>query len=45
MALADIDADVVQPLIDTTYVVKDEEKGVYRINGELFQWVVSEIVQ
>ncbi|MDP3769702.1 MAG: hypothetical protein Q8R40_02075 [bacterium] len=40
--VSEIDADTIQPLIDTTFVTKDESKGVYRVNGILFKRVLSE---
>jgi len=39
--ISEIDPDIIQPLIDTTFVVKDEGEGVYSINGELFKRVIS----
>ena len=42
VAVSEIDAEQVQPLIDTTFVVKDESKGMYRVNGVLFKRVVLE---
>lgn len=42
VAVSEIDTEKVQPLIDTTFVAKDESKGIYRINGVLFKRVVSE---
>lgn len=38
------DVALVKPLIDTTFVAEDKEKGVYRINGELFRRVVEDIL-
>lgn len=40
VSTSDMDADAVQPLIDTTFVAKDETKGVYRVNGTLFKQVL-----
>lgn len=40
--ISEIDPTTVQPLIDTTFVAKDESKEIYRINGGLFKRVVSE---
>lgn len=40
--ISEIDPTTVQPLIDTTFVAKDESKGIYRINGVLFKRVISE---
>lgn len=42
VSVSEIDAEKVQPLIDTTFVAKDESKGIYRVNGVLFKRVVSE---
>ena len=39
--ISEIDAKKIQPLIDTTFVKKEEEKGVYKINGDLFKNIVS----
>lgn len=39
---SEVSADTIQPLIDTTFVTKDDNKGTYRINGELFRRVVLE---
>lgn len=38
--ISEINADKIQPLIDTTFVVKDDSKGVYRINEQLFKRVI-----
>lgn len=43
ISISEINADKIQPLIDTTFVVKDDSKGVYRINGQLFKRVILEI--
>lgn len=40
--LSEYNADVMQSLIDTTAVVKDDEKGVYRINGEHFKRYITD---
>lgn len=40
--VSEINVDTVQPLIDTTLVTKDESKEIYRINGVLFEKVISE---
>lgn len=36
------DAKTIQPLIDTAVVIKDESKGVYRLNGVLLRRVLEE---
>jgi hypothetical protein len=41
VSVSEINAHTVQSLIDTTFVTKDENNGVYRINGELFKRVLS----
>jgi len=41
---AEFDAHMVQPLIDTTFVERDEQRDVYRINGTLFQTLHKENV-
>ncbi|OGN08585.1 MAG: hypothetical protein A2750_03345 [Candidatus Yanofskybacteria bacterium RIFCSPHIGHO2_01_FULL_45_42] len=38
--VSEIDAEKIQPLIDTTFIAKDESKGIYRVNGVLFKRVV-----
>ena len=38
--VSEIEAEKVQPLIDTTFVAKDESKGIYRVNGVLFKRVI-----
>lgn len=40
VSVSEIEAEKVQPLIDTTFVAKDEDRGTYRVNGELFKQVV-----
>ncbi|KKW35261.1 MAG: hypothetical protein UY81_C0047G0003 [Candidatus Giovannonibacteria bacterium GW2011_GWA2_53_7] len=40
--VSEIDETTIQPLVDTTFVTKDETKKVYRINGTLFKRVISE---
>lgn len=42
LPVPDIPAEAVQALIDTTYVRKDDQKGTYTINGELFKRVIQE---
>jgi hypothetical protein len=40
--LNEVNADIVQPLIDTTFVKIDKESGAYQINGDFFRKVISE---
>jgi len=39
---AEIDAGIVQPLIDITFVQQDDDAGVYRFNGEFLRRVLAE---
>jgi len=41
LSISDVDPSVADPLLATTYIVKDEEAGVYRINGELFRKAID----
>lgn len=42
--ISEINANIIQPLINTTFVVKDDRKGVYRINGQLFKRVILDLL-
>ena len=39
---SEVSPDTIQPLIDTTFVTRDDTKGVYRISGELFKRVLAD---
>ena len=41
VSISEIDASVVRPLIDLTFIVRDDHNGVYRINGELLRKVFA----
>lgn len=38
---SEVDADIIKPLIDTTFVIEDREAGGYHINGVLFKRVIA----
>ena len=40
--LSELDDDSVRMLVNSTFVIKDDEKRVYRINGGLFKRVIAE---
>ncbi len=42
--VSEIDPEIVKPLLDTTFVVKDKSRGTYRINGELFKRVIADLI-
>lgn len=42
LPISSVETEKIQPLIDTTFVRKDEKAGIYSLNGNLFKRVIQD---